>query len=579
MRPTTAITTTTTTAFALILALAIGDTTAQTVVIPAGYANTEGNDVATYPFGRGSSGCRVQYVYDTAALQAAGITSPVRIDSIAWRSNGGASLAGGSYSGASVTLKLGTCAFDHLALSNTFTANFATSTSWTLGPVVVGAGAGTTPNVFTTTLTIPGGFFYDPTAGDDLVVEVAFSGSTWTGNSGNSTASSMDVVSGASIGASRLFASSPGLPSTSRQYGKAAVLRLVCTPALPAAVTTVYGTGCGDTFASFYQTLGSPTATAAALSNTAIRLQRQNGGYVVSPAAPGIMPPSPAATVLTLTDDDETTVGLVGAMPVPGGTTSALVVCSNGFVSAGPGNGAPYASSPFALLQAPVTAWYSWHDFAPDIAGSGPITYEQLGGTAIVTWNDVWHWSGTSNLDASTVQFRFDIATGDVTIVWGNLSALLDDHLVGFSPGGASADPGSTTFATGLPRSLWANDAAALSLAVNAPPVLGTTITYTIGQIPPNALLALHLVSLGGVDAGVDLSSFGLTGCRQYVNFTTAATSLVFGAPTATRTYAVPSSTSLVGLSLDNQAAALVNGVNPGGVIFSNAVLSVLGGL
>nr|MBP8302074.1 hypothetical protein [Planctomycetota bacterium] len=123
---------------------AVGHT--QTLMLPAGLTATEGNSNASAPFGRGNQGARVQYIYDSAALVAAGLTAPIYLRTLAWRANGGNSGQGGTFAAGSVTLKLGTCTTDHLAVSGTFDANFGTAQSWQLGALAVTSAAGTTPN-------------------------------------------------------------------------------------------------------------------------------------------------------------------------------------------------------------------------------------------------------------------------------------------------------------------------------------------------------------------------------------------------------------------------------------------------
>ncbi len=175
---------------------------AQTSVLPNGYAAVEGNTSSAYPFGRGNSAARVQYIYDSANMVAAGMTAACIINTIEWRANTAAVVAGGTHAGAGVTLKIGTAAFDHLAVTNTFNTNFASSTSFVLNPVSVATGAGTTPNNYTTSLTVPGGYFFDPTLGVDLIIEVSFPAGTWTGLAANVSASSMDLQSSVGVGGS-----------------------------------------------------------------------------------------------------------------------------------------------------------------------------------------------------------------------------------------------------------------------------------------------------------------------------------------------------------------------------------------
>ena len=551
---------------------------AQTVLLPAGLTTTEGNRSTTAPFGRGNQGARVQYIYDSAALVAAGLTAPIYLRTLAWRADGGMSGQSGMFAAGSVTLKLGTCTTDHLAVSGTFDANFATAQSWQLGALAVSVPPGTTPNGYLVTVAVPGDFLYDPLAGQDLVIEMRIPTGSFTGQGGNNLRMDHDTHAAPGIGASSLISNNPNNTTVVPDLDSAGVIQLGFDP-LPSATTQYYGTGCGATFASIYQRFLTPAAAATALSNTAFTMTRTATGYAVTNSSATVVPPTGNATTLVLGDDDETSVALSTPLPLTSGSTSTLWICSNGFVSTAQGNGTSFLHNVLSLLNAPHTAWRSWHDYDPSIPGSGPVQFEEASGIAYVTWNGVWEWGSTSNAGANTVQFQFDLATGNVTLVFGTLSALLDLHLVGYSLGGASTDPGSTDLATQLPRPVTAIDTQPLSLTPSRRPVLGSFMTYTVGNIPPNALLSAHMMSLGGVDPGIDLTGIGMPGCRQYIDLGIAATTLLFGSPTASRSFAVPTSPSFTGLSLDTQAASLVPGLNPLGASLSNAVLSTIGGL
>ena len=560
----------------LMLALTplLGAATAQTVLLPTGFATTEGNGNATAPFGRGNQGARVQYIYDSAALVAAGMTAPVYLRTISWRANGGSSGQGGTFAPGSVTLKLGTCASDHLAVSGTFDANFATSQAWQLGSVAVTSAASTSPNSFTATVTVPEDFVYDPTAGQDLVIEVRIPSGAFTGQSGNNQSPPHDVHMAPGIGASRLVSNNPNTATVAPDLDSAGVLQLGYAP-LPLATHQSYGTGCGATATSIYNMFPTAHAAALALNLTALKWTRTGAGYLVTFHPETMEPPSANAVTLALADEAELGVPLSTPFPFANGSTSTLWVCSNAIVSMAP-NGVPGRQDVGDMLNAPQTAWWSWHNYDPSIPGSGPVQFEEVAGIAYVTWNGVWDHGATSGLHASTLQFQFDLATGDVTMVFELLGTLNDTYLVGYSPGGISAGFGSTDF-TELPLLLHGTDWDRLSLVAAPRPTLGATVTYTVNYIHPTALLSAHMMSLGGVDPGINLTGIGMPGCRQYVDTSIAATTLLFGSPQASRSFVVPSSLSFLGLPLDSQAASLVPGLNPLGASLSNAIASTIG--
>jgi PKD repeat protein len=154
-----------------------GTATAQlTVVVPNGTVATEGSSSTGYPWGQAAAPCRVQYIYDSSNLTAQGIHSPIVIDHLRWRANGGSTVSGFTYG--NVVVQMSTAAVDHLAPSTAFASNHGTdlATVWN-GPVTVATPLGTTPNDWYVDLQITP-FLYDPASGNDLCFEIAQAGTT-----------------------------------------------------------------------------------------------------------------------------------------------------------------------------------------------------------------------------------------------------------------------------------------------------------------------------------------------------------------------------------------------------------------
>jgi hypothetical protein len=341
------------------------------------------------------------------------------------------------------------------------------------------------------------------------------------------------------------------------------------------ATNVSYGTGCYNVARdSFYQSFASTAAAAAALSNTSYTMTYTGTGYLVSAGGGTFVTPSGTATSLALTDDSEAMVALSAAMPYPGGSTSALAVCSNGFVSAATGNGTSFSPTAAALLAMPQCVWAVWKDNNPAIVGSGQVKFEEVAGIAYVTYDGVWDYLGASAAAANTYQFQFDVVTGNVVLVIGTLSPTGTQVIMpGHSRGGASFDPGSIDLATALPI-VTQPDVYALALAAAPAPVLGNTVVYTTSNIPPAALITAQIMSLVQVNPGLPIP--GAPGCLQLVDLSVSATNLLFGAPTATFSFTIPVNPGLIGLPLSNQSASLVPGANPLQVITSNGIKSTI---
>ena len=305
-----------------------------------------------------------------------------------------------------------------------------------------------------------------------------------------------------------------------------------------AAFHAPYGTGCHEAARESYYAFCSDAAVAAiALTGRSLTLTPNGDGFAASWNGGGFRAPSAAAVALPPSDDGQVAVSLAQPFPVPGGAVATLWVHSNGIVATGPGidggswNTPPndFTPSP-SFRNAPDTAFFAWHDWNPAEPGSGRIVVEHvaIAGEPVlcVTWHDVENFPARV-LNRGTFQFQFGLGTGRVTYVWVAVDAMSTSpfgtaHLVGYSPGGPSLDPGALPVGaawTSMP------DFRALSLAASPPPVstaaAGTTVRYDFDNVPE--AVALSTVRLGYLllsftpAPGIDLAFLGAPGCAAYV--------------------------------------------------------------
>jgi hypothetical protein len=328
------------------------------------------------------------------------------------------------------------------------------------------------------------------------------------------------------------------------------------TPWSNCAESTDFGAGCIGAADSFYERM-SPAGFD--LSGTAWRLQRTTSGYQASSSTATFVAPSGTAAVIANGDDVSQSVQLAQAMPVPGGTTSQLAVSSNGQIAlANIGNGAGFAPDPGNFLDYGQTAIAAaWHDYNPAIAGSGKVLFEQVGTTAYVTWNDVYTYGTTS---ADRFQFQFDLASGNITVVYDLMAPAGNPYLVGYSRGGLSPRPDQADLSVDLVAGIAVADTAVIGLRLSTAgaPLLGNTqFAYTVANVPN--VLPLAFLFFGDQPApGIDLTLLGLPGCRGYTNanLTSATIPVALPAGTATQLLPIPTSTSLAGALLVTQAVA-----------------------
>jgi len=333
--------------------------------------------------------------------------------------------------------------------------------------------------------------------------------------------------------------------------------------------TTSYGTGCvsvaGNPFYEFFATAGLMD-----LSGSAMSMIYTGSGYLVLPGITTYLTPSATATSLALTDDSQVTVPLSAALRHGRfGSTNALTICSNGFVSTAVGNGTSFSPAVASFLAHPQTAWYTWHDFNPARVGSGAVKFEEVGGIAYVTFDGVFDFT-TASTTPNTFQFQFDLASGNVHMHWVQLSGLGNAYLVGFHEGGAATDPGSRDLSVDIPLTFTNQfNTFPLAISASANPIAGNSINLNTSNITPTAPFGAVLLSL--TQDNFDLSVLGMPGCSRY---NTGDVSLLFfplGASTAATSFAVP---NLPGLRVFAQSALYdpAAGMTPLGAVTSNGL-------
>ncbi|MCB9887458.1 MAG: hypothetical protein H6838_18345 [Planctomycetes bacterium] len=347
---------------------------------------------------------------------------------------------------------------------------------------------------------------------------------------------------------------------------------------------SLYGTGCVAQYASFYERFASTPSID--LSNTAFRMLNTGTSYIVLPGTNAFVAPSATATNLNLGDDTEATVTLSSALPYPGGSTSSLVVCSNGFISVASGNGTSYQPLGTALLARPHASWNVWRDFICNATGN--VWFEEIGGVAYITWNGVIGYVGTTaGTVTSTFQLQFELATGHVDFVFGSMDTVSvstwaggEGYLVGFSPSGASLDPGSVDLSAVLPTSivLPGNDIAPLALNASARPLVTTTINFDTTNIPAGTPFGAVLLGFTQFNPGIDLTGIGMSGCRQYNEGAATLLFLPGGNTSNSLAFTVP---NYIGYQIEAQSVvyAPAAGLTQLGAIASNGLALFLGNL
>ena len=374
-----------------------------------------------------------------------------------------------------------------------------------------------------------------------------------------------------------------------------------CTPAFHEN----YGKGCYDISDSFYQLFPDAVVASAGLTGQSMVMVLAGSQYAVSWGGGSYVSPSPSATTVfplgTPTDDGEAPVTPSVPFPTPSGAQATLMVHSNGIIYWGGGAGSMqtfpgtnnYTPSAGGFLNDVYAGVYSWHDYAEQDVAGGRIVYEEVtigsDPVLIISWDNVDSWP-LNVANPSFMQFQLNLANGTITIVWQSIdnnasSPFGSAHLIGYTPAGASVDPGSVDLASALPFATQSLNIPAMTLSASPAPISsttsGTAVVYTTSNMPEfatgaNTYIGLTVFSLGQVAAGVDLGFLGAPRCRGYVASIDFAPTIVGTSSTNTITLNLPSGVAF-GTEIFAQSVAvflpntLANGQNPAGLITSNA--------
>jgi len=338
---------------------------------------------------------------------------------------------------------------------------------------------------------------------------------------------------------------------------------------------TAYGMGCLEQASSIYELM--PPTGFDLTSGTTITLLRQGSGYLALDALPGTyVPPSAAAVAIALGDDSFQTVALSTPMPVVGGTTGALTVCSNGHIAlsaANNGNDWTPSLAEWLLFAQPAIA-PSWHDYTPDAIGE--IKFEEVAGIAFVTWDNVASFNQALR---DTFQVQCELATGNITIVYQFISNVGNNYLVGYTAGGGSAVAAGYDLSVDLAVPVAVADVGGEPLDLfGTKPVLGGNWDLTTSNIDAASPVSITFFSNARLDPGLPFAVIGLTapGCNVYINTILGDLTGISLGGVSTATLPIPNNTSLVGAVLTAQSVSLTL-LNPANLLSSNGFEGVVG--
>jgi hypothetical protein len=306
------------------------------------------------------------------------------------------------------------------------------------------------------------------------------------------------------------------------------------------------------------------------------------GGYTVSTGG-AFIPVGTTSTpvVIAFGDDVEQTVNLaaMGPFPTSTGSSTSLTVCSNGFVSAGAGNGVNWSPNLPEFLNSSQHCWRVWHDFANQLGGS--IKFEESATVSVITWDNVRSYNGTAPVDDSTFQLQF-YPSGAVTFAFGTMSTTNvsgTGYLVGYSPGGNSIDPGSIDLSATLGAGITTqpNDVLPLTLAATTRPITNTNWTLAVSNIPATGIFGVSIYGIA--DPGItNLFFLGMPGCQLRSTLDMIDGPWFVTGATQNYSFAIPNSASVLNFHLFTTAAVwTLPALNAFGAITSGGIDGMIG--
>ena len=335
------------------------------------------------------------------------------------------------------------------------------------------------------------------------------------------------------------------------------------------ASATPYGQGCYEQNASFLEEFGAGTFDLAgnAFSANVIRFTPTGSpvsGYTVAQAPSAWRNPTTAD--LGLGDDSVTSAQFLGfGFQYPGGLTAQTRMCSNGYVWLnGSTSTADWSPTTAELVSEPARLCPLWMDLNP--ASGGTTHFDVTPGAVYYTWLNVPAFGAAGSSFNVQMVLR---SNGQVEYRWLDNSSNTD-AIVGWSPGGGVTEPASRDISTTMPFTTGPDSLGLKLVAVNLP-IQGSNLTLRTEDIPAGSVFASVFLGFQQYPSGLDLTSLGLPGCRQYSSLDISFGVPIFGSQ-ATTSIGIPSSSVWTGVHLYATSATLTSGFNQGNALTANGV-------
>jgi hypothetical protein len=540
-----------------------------------------------------TTGGRFQILYEASHFTNMGVNGPALISKIAFRGEDGEPNLGGQvYS--NVQVAIGSTSLTAATLTNTFATNLAAATTtMSLGlttNVTVLGSVGSTPNNYCIEIDVLSlGFTHDPTsARPNFLIDITMPTAPTNPLPLSLIPMQDTTASGAGIRGRGLTTTVPGSATGTLSATPLVVGVEILGPGghanpIPAR-NERYGAGCGGSASTFYEHFQNGQAW----DLTGLTMVPDNptapNFYVVTNGAGPFDPTRVNATPNSTGDDALVTHALGFTFRYPGGSTTTIKPCTNGFVWL---DSAMTATSyiPTAADILGTTTNYTarfmpyWNDLH---AGRNTATHPNSGlhvqtdtsggpGNAVcyVTWLDVGLFrtvSGTGIGGHAVLNFQCVLyeATGMVEFRYLSMPPFVSHWttttnalhtVVGFTRGRisgvGSVDPQSRDLSHETPFATSVEGAAGnMGQTVTTTPVVGgaiyggrlmpgQTAIYGAVNVPAGSILAVQAIDTSANRPGLQIPTITAPGCMLSVTFG-AAVWEVFVLPSGTVTGTVP---------------------------------------
>ena len=367
------------------------------------------------------------------------------------------------------------------------------------------------------------------------------------------------------------FSSAPFSP----RLGNVEICYQVTTAAPTCASTSTLGQACGGNTGGYagYELFDS--VSPIDITGYQLTFNASAGSYSITGGATNpIVVPSASAVNIAAGDDTVTEVTGLPGYATAFGTQTSIWICSNGYIfMTATGRGDFSATVAEFLAEGPRVAPL-WEDFNPSANGAVLIEVDPVDPTLVhITWDQVPEFGASVY---NTIQCSIS-ANGDIEVKYdaGNVVAT---GIVGISSGNGTADLGGLDVSSLSGYAIPGGFSPNMEMSTADRPVLGSTVTSTITGIPGGAAAGFMGYSfVPYATPGLDLTSVGAPGCALLGDTSIVEPIALTGGSTESVALTIPTTATLAGNTLYEQAIVLAPGFNTLGAVLTNGIALNLG--